>query len=269
MILVTGASGFLGRHICRELLKRSLDIRLVLRNECDTYADYQVDIIKSKNIFAEDQEWWLSALKDVDMVMHLAWYVEPGLCLGSELNLDCLNGTLNFARACLRSQISRFVGIGTCFEYDLDCGYLSVDTALKPISLYGASKASAYLSLSALFANSNIFFSWCRPFYLYGEGEDARRLYPYIHQKLSSSQIAELSEGSQVRDYMDVRDAALKIVDIGLSKHQGPINICTGIGITVKDFAEAIADQYGLRHLLKFGSRQPSAVDPPFVVGLL
>jgi len=49
--------------------------------------------------------------------------------------------------------------------------------------------------------------AWCRLFYLHGEGEDARRLVPYLRAKLIAGEPAELTSGKQIRDYLDVRDA--------------------------------------------------------------
>jgi dTDP-6-deoxy-L-talose 4-dehydrogenase (NAD+) len=58
------------------------------------------------------------------------------------------------------------------------------------------------------------------------------------------------------------------IVDVALSDRQGPVNICSGVPITVRQLAEQIADQYGRRDLLKFGARPDNLFDPPCVVGV-
>lgn len=269
MILLTGANGFLGRQIYRALKRRGQDVRVVLRHGTRIDGDPPTNILYTTDLFSETPDWWRQALDTVDTVIHAAWYAEPGKCLNSEKNVACLTGTLNLAQACLTAGVRRFVGIGTCFEYDLSVGLLPVETPLRPTSLYGASKASTYLTLSAWFADKKVSFAWCRPFYLYGEGEDSRRLVPYLHDKLSSSQVAELTGGSQIRDYMDVKDAGDLIVQVALSEQKGPVNICSGKGTTVRELAEGIADQYGRRDLLRFGIRSENAVDPPKVVGIL
>jgi dTDP-6-deoxy-L-talose 4-dehydrogenase (NAD+) len=111
-------------------------------------------------------------------------------------------------------------------------------------------------------------FAWCRLFYLYGEGEDARRLVPYLHQQLSNGVPALLSSGNQIRDFIDVTKAAQMIVDIALSDSMGPKNICTGKATTVREMAESIAEQYGRVDLLEFGARQDNLFDPPVIVGI-
>ena len=122
--------------------------------------------------------------------------------------------------------------------------------------------------LSNLFKKEDVKFTWCRLFYLYGEGEDKRRLYAYIRERLEKNQTVELTSGNQIRDFLDVKDAARMIVDVSISDTNGIVNICSGIPITVRQFAEGIADLYGKRHLLKFGMRADNAFDPSCVVGI-
>jgi dTDP-6-deoxy-L-talose 4-dehydrogenase (NAD+) len=164
--------------------------------------------------------------------------------------------------------VRRVVGIGTCFEYDLTTGNLSIETPLLPLTPYAGAKAAVFLGLSQWLPAQSVEFVWCRLFYLYGEGEDSRRLVPYIRSSLSAGQVAELTSGNQVRDFLDVRVAAEMIVDAAFGDRIGAINICSGIPITVRTLAEHIADEYGRRDLLKFNARPENLIDPPRVVGI-
>ena len=105
-------------------------------------------------------------------------------------------------------------------------------------------------------------------FYLYGEGEDERRLVPYIDKQLFEGNKADLTSGKQVRDFLDVSKAGKIIVDLATGKQQGPFNICSGIPITVRQLAEKIADKYDRRDLLNFGARPDNLVDPQSVIGI-
>ena len=116
-------------------------------------------------------------------------------------------------------------------------------------------KADTFAALSQVLRESGIEFAWCRLFYLFGEGEDARRLVPYLRAKLRRGEPVELSSGTQIRDFLDVRDAGRMIADAALGSMQGPVNICSGKPITVRQIAEKIADEYGRRDLLRFGAR--------------
>jgi dTDP-6-deoxy-L-talose 4-dehydrogenase (NAD+) len=225
-------------------------------------------MVSTPDLFAENADWWSGVCQGIETVIHVAWYAEPGKYLQSENNLDCLSGTLQMAKGAAQAGVRRFVGIGTCFEYDLSAGMLSIDTPLRPITPYAAAKAAAFLALSKWLPEQGLEFAWCRLFYLYGEGEDARRLVPYLRTRLAAKQPVELTSGNQIRDFLDVGKAGRMIVEAALGHRQGPINICSGQPITVRQLAEQIADEYGRRDLLKFGVRPDNLVDPPCVVGV-
>lgn len=268
-VLLTGANGFVGRQILRTLASRPVKIRAIVRNPESLPAGIAgLETVVTRDLFAESADWYQKACTGVDTVIHAAWYAEPGKYLTSALNFDCLTGTLRLAQAAADSGVKRFTGIGTCFEYDLEGGTLSVDTPLKPLTPYAAAKAATFLALSQHLPLRQVEFCWCRLFYLFGEGEDARRLVPYVRARLSAGEAAELTSGEQVRDFLDVREAARLIVDHALGAHIGAANICSGVAVTVRQLIEGIADEYGRRDLLRFGARPNNLVDPPRVVGV-
>jgi dTDP-6-deoxy-L-talose 4-dehydrogenase (NAD+) len=186
----------------------------------------------------------------------------------SPKNLDCLAGTLQLVAGCAQAGVQRFVGIGSCSEYDMSVGHLSVDTPLRPTTPYAGAKAATFLSLSTFLPQQGIAFAWARLFYLYGEGEDARRLVPYLRTRLSAGEPAELTSGTQIRDYLDVADAGAQIATLALGTLCGAVNICSGHAQTVRELAEHIADEYYRRDLLRFGARANNEFDPPCVVGI-
>lgn len=269
-ILVTGAGGFVGTQVVRKLARDGRLLRLVMRGQAAQVRGEAPDaeILESADLFEAGFEWWRKALDGIDTVVHLAWYTEPGEYLQSQKNLRCLAGTIELARACTVVGVRRFVGVGTCAEYDAASGLLRADTPLKPQTLYAACKAAAFHVLGQLLPSAGVEFAWCRLFYLHGEGEDRRRLVPYLHRQLGSGQPAELTSGNQIRDFLDVREAGELIARAALSDAQGALNICSGIPTTVRHLAEKIADGYGRRDLLRFGARPDNLFDPACVVGV-
>jgi nucleoside-diphosphate-sugar epimerase len=268
--LLTGATGFVGRQVLRALVEKDVRVRVVVRKgKQDQLANLKEleSVVTSYDLFAENADWWAEVFKDIDTVIHVAWYAEPGKYLQSSKNLDCLVGTLEMAKGAAQAGVKRFIGIGTCFEYDLTGGVLSVDTQLRPLTPYAGAKAAAFMALSQWLPQHNVEFAWCRLFYLHGEGEDARRLVPYLRTKLTAGEPAELTSGSQIRDFLNVSKAGQMIVEAALNGVKGPVNICSGVPVTVRQLAEQIADEFGQRELLKFGARQDNLIDPPCVVG--
>ena len=270
-ILVTGASGFVGRHVVSNLLDKQIAIRAIVRTGKENFfknKNLKLELITTYDLFKESTEWFVEQCKDIDVIIHTAWYVEPEKYLKSLNNIDCLVGSLKFAQAAIKTNVKRFVGIGTCFEYDLSGGILSIDTPLNPLTLYAYTKAALYKELSQKFFEESVEFCWCRLFYLYGEGDNEQRLVPYLHKQLANERTVELTSGNQIRDFLDVSKVGQIIVDLATGKQQGSINICSGVPITVKQLAEEIADRYGRRDLLKFGARTNDLFDPACVIGV-
>lgn len=272
-VLLTGSTGFVGRQILKALAARRIQVRLVVRaGKQHQLAADSSDIEKlvvTPDLFSERAEWWAECCAGVDSVIHAAWYAEPGKYLESPLNLDCLAGTLQLAKGAAQAGVRRFVGIGTCAEYAMGSDRIHVGTPLKPQSPYAAAKAATYIALAQWLPSQAVEFCWCRLFYLYGEGEDPRRLVPYLRTRLAAGEFAELSSGMQTRDFLNVSEAGKMIVDAAQGNLKGATNICSGCPITVRQLAEQIADEYGRRDLLKFGTRPSSPNDPAYVVGIV
>jgi dTDP-6-deoxy-L-talose 4-dehydrogenase (NAD+) len=268
-VAITGAAGFLGQSLVSAFLKADYQVYALVRKRNSTHTfPKEVRTIETGDIFEKDVETLSGYTNGIDTIIHAAWELNETNYLSSEANLRCLEGSLRLAQAFSRSGGKKFVGIGTCFEYDLRGGYVSTDTSLEPKSLYAASKASLFHLLNNYFQESDMDFLWCRLFYLYGRGEKSNRLVPYIRRQLESGNNALLTSGNQVRDFLEISVAAEMIAsDIDKGK-TGPINICSSVPITVKDLAYSIADEYNRRDLLKFGSREDNPFDPQVVVGI-
>lgn len=265
-IVLTGATGFVGRQVCAALRASGHEVVAVARRSSDLPAG--ITYIASQDLFSESADWWTDICAGATALVHCAWVAEPGVYLTDARNFDCLTGTLALARGAAAAGISRFIGVGTCFEYDLSHRVLATDTPLRPETPYAASKAATFLALSQMLPAAGVSFAWARLFYLYGAGEDPRRLVPYLHAQLSAGQEALLTDGRQIRDYMDVSGAGQALARLAQSALTGPVNICSGVPVTVRELATDIAMQYGRPDLLRFGARPNNLTDPDCVLGV-
>ncbi len=266
-ILITGATGFIGRNILQELSKRDVRISIIARKDSKIPAG-KFRVIRTDDVFDTLDGFWEEACDDVDVVIHNAWYTEDGLFLINSINnIACMKGTLHLAECCAKAGVARFVGVGTCHEYDLQLGYLSTSAPLRPNSIYGAAKAGTFFALSEFLPRSNVDFAWCRVFYVYGEGENPKRLAAYLHKNLSEGKPVHLTRGDQIRDYLEVGEVGRQIAEVTLSNVQGAVNICSGVPVTVRDFALKIAEEYDRVDLLKFGSRPENTEEMHCIFG--
>ncbi|KHK89411.1 NAD-dependent epimerase/dehydratase family protein [Novosphingobium malaysiense] len=271
VVLLTGATGFVGRAIHRYLQRRGHDVRVTVRPGTASRLAAPVPhtaIIETDDIFAHDAAWWARACEGVDAVIHAAWYVEHGRYLNAPENADCVQGSFALAQGAAQAGVDHVIGVGTCMEYRLPGEHLCVDAPLEPANFYAACKVATYHMMREWLAQHDTRFSWCRLFYLHGEDEHPARIGAYLHRQLQAGEQADLSAGTQVRDFLDVREAGAMIANVVDSGQTGVINICSGEPLTVRAFAERIADSYGRRDLLKFGGQPPRPSDPAAVVGV-
>jgi len=270
-VLMTGATGFVGRQILKVLVERGFFVKVLIRepSRLDSNQNLKnVEICVINDVFNTPPEQLNQLVSGFNLMIHAAWNVEPKSYLTSSKNIDSLKGTLDLARAFFDSGGQKFVGIGTCAEYDLTSNDIDTCTPLMPKSLYAACKLSVFQVISEISRLLDKDFVWCRLFYLFGEGEQQHRLVPYIRRQLEAGEEVLLSQGDQIRDFLNVRTAAESIVKVALGRKSGVENICSGVGITVRDLAESIADEYGRRDLLRFGARPDNLFDPPRIVGI-
>lgn len=267
-VLLTGATGFVGRQIHAALVARGHRVRAVVRSGTAARLAAPAQVIETADLFAPDAAFWAGVCAGAQALIHAAWVATPGVYLSSPLNLDCLRGSLALARGAAEAGVGHVIGIGTCFEYALPSAHLDVDAPLGPTTLYATAKLALYQTLAAFFAGTPTTFSWARLFYLHGEGEHPSRLAAYVHARLSGGEVARLSAGTQVRDFLDVREAGAMVARIVDTGQPGAINICSGQPVTVRQLAERIAHALGRGDLLEFGSAPPRPGDPAVVVGV-
>ena len=92
-ILLTGATGFVGKQILKLLEAQGHDILLVLRPKWQDRISFDANrtrVLETQDMFAEKSDWWYDALDGIDAVIHSAWYAEPGLYLTSSKNIACI-----------------------------------------------------------------------------------------------------------------------------------------------------------------------------------
>lgn len=270
-ILITGCSGFVGKQVLKYIEGERNRIFVTLRKKSVNFfkeKEKLSGVIEVEDIFSLNVSEWYKILKNIDVIIHIAWYADHGKYLNSVKNIDCLKGTMIMAKAAVAAKVKKIVGIGTCFEYDLECGKLKIDSPLCPLTPYGAAKAASYFLLKKFLSRNNITFAWCRLFYLYGEGENPMRLAPYIKSQLSKNMPVILRNGNLVRDFLDVKVAAKHINEIALTNREGVFNICSGKGITVEKFALKIAKELNKEHLIKSECEDKNQSEPLAVVGV-
>ncbi len=237
-VLVTGATGFVGRWATSALTARGAEV-IRLSRAASHSGDFEPVVVA--NLL--DPNSIRSAVNEVrpNVVLHLAWDVSHGRFYQAAANLDWLAASVHLARAAIDAGVSRIVGVGTCVEYSPpendDCD--EDTTPAEPNTLYGISKEALRRVISRYAAENGFSFAWARLFYLFGPSEDARRLVPSVSIQLARGLPAELSSGRALRDFMDVRDVGEALAMLTLSDVTGTVNVGSGRAVSIG----AVADQ--------------------------
>ena len=267
--LVTGATGYIGQEVLNLLMNKNIRLRIVVRKKSTNKLHLNekiISIVETDDLFSESEEWWAKTFLGVDKCLHLAWFAKPGEYLDSKMNLHCMNGTLKMAKGFIAAGGKYFAGVGTCLEYDESSFPLRVSSPIRPKSIYAISKAKTNESLKALFDQSDVGFSWSRIFYLYGGNEDSRRLYPIVRASLEKKIPLKIRNGDLIRDYMPISEAAKALADILVKNITGPINICSGVPVTIKEFLYKNFGEYEAYQLIEFQTIK--TLEPRCVVGV-
>lgn len=274
-VFVTGATGFIGSHLVRVLVRQGYEIHALIRPAADTWRI--ADVMPSLRVVRGDLGD-LSELKPSleqirpEACAHLAWYAVPGRYLMAPENLDLLEASIRLARALTAVGCKTLMAAGTCFEYDTDAGHFSEATPTKPRSLYAATKLALNLALSHWASLTGLRLVWPRIFYQFGPFEDERRLVPAVILSLLRNQQFRVTGGAQARDYLPVVDVAEALWRLLSSDAHGPVNIGSGRPVMVRELAKKIGDGLGRGDLLDFGTGSDDAPGPAVIcadIGLL
>jgi len=263
-VLITGATGCIGRHALPTLVAHGWEVHAVSSPDVAASNDvvwHQADLL--------DQEQIRRLLKRVaaSHLLHLAWYIAPGRWATAPENFAWVQSSLELLRGFQREGGSRIVGAGSCLEYDWNYGYCSeVRTPCTPHTAYGVCKHALQTLTSALTAGTDVTSAWGRVFFLYGPYEHPDRLVASVIRSLLSGEPARCSHGNQIRDYLFAQDVADALVALLESTLAGPINIASGQPLALKELVMRIGRLLGRTDLIRLGAIPAAATDMPLVV---
>ncbi|MFJ4586375.1 NAD-dependent epimerase/dehydratase family protein [Pseudomonas moraviensis] len=239
-VLVTGATGFVGRHLVAALLERGCEIRAVARNPETARSMPWIDDVEfvSADIHAADLNV-VALTEGIDALVHLAW---PGLpnyraLFHFEHNLMA---DYRFIKRAVEAGVQQVLVTGTCFEYGMQSGPLSESTEPRPSNPYGLAKHTLHLFLQNLQQERPFTLQWARLFYLHGEGQNPNSLLAALDRAIDSGEPTfNMSAGEQLRDFLAIETAASHLAAI---LHQrdfaGVVNCASGQPVSVRALVE-------------------------------
>jgi len=254
-ITVTGATGFVGRHLVDTLLARGHEVTAVARKapRADEFA--WGDAVRFVACDLHDDSIDPAALLGVpDVLVHLAW---PGLphykaLFHFEQNLPA---DYRFIKRMVEAGTKQVLVTGTCFEYGQQSGPLSEDASAMPSNPYGLAKNTLRLFLEALQAQQPFVLQWARLFYLFGPGQNASSVLAQLDRAIDAGEARfDMSGGEQLRDYLPVQEAAGYLVALAESPDvDGIVNCCSGRPVSIRNLVEQRISERGADIALNLG----------------
>ena len=264
-VLLTGASGFIGRQCLAQLSETGVEVHAVSRVCSDTLPGvtwHHENLLLNGAAIGK-----LIAELRPSHLLHLAWTAEPGHYWTAPDNFRWVRASLDLLHAFTENGGQRVVMAGTCAEYDWHYGWCSEGvTPLIPNTVYGTCKHALQLMLQTYSQNCALSSAWGRIFFLYGPYEHPSRLISSVIRSLLQGQPAACTAGAQVRDFMHVSDVASAFVSLLDSPIQGAINIASGQGVSIRDVVVQIAANLGCSELVKLGEIPMNPMDPPLLL---
>ncbi len=265
-LLITGASGFIGREAVEIAVARGVEVHTITSSPV-------VDGIRSVHYHQVDLLGDVHAIRKhvvaigATHLLHLAWYTVPGKFWDAEDNMAWIESTLALAAAFGDGGGKRLVAAGTCAEYDWTSGICNEETTpCAPTSVYGVAKDRTRRLLEAWAETAGVSFAWGRVFFLYGPREAPERLVPSVIRALLRGQDARVTEGVQVRDFLHVRDVADALVALLFSDVRGAVNIASGEPVPIRETVAIIGEVMGASDRILYGAIPMRPNDPPVVV---
>jgi dTDP-6-deoxy-L-talose 4-dehydrogenase (NAD+) len=259
-IAVTGATGFVGRHVLAELSGHAVEVTAITRRvpaDASPAARWvELDIARPPNRSYE-------LIGAPDVLLHLAWGGLPNY--GSVHHFETeLPAQYAFLSGLVRQGLRAVVAAGTCFEYGLQSGALRADQETRPNNPYALAKDTLRKQLQQLRTTTPFALTWARLFYLYGEGQAASSLFAQLRRAVEQGEaVFPMSGGEQLRDYMRVEDAAKQLGRLTLDRADlGPVNVCSGVPVSVRSLVERWIAAHGWSIELALGRYPYSPYEP-------
>lgn len=264
-VLLTGASGFLGRYVLNSLRRQSIEtVMLGQRRAADSaFADFiGADLLATPDFVTLIKE------SEATHLLHLAWYAEHGKYWVSPWNLRWVEATTRLVEAFCEVGGQQVVVAGTCAEYDWSHGYCREgSTPLNAVTLYGTAKDAARRLAMAVCAQHSVGCAWGRVFLPFGTGETSQRLIPSLIEVFRGKCPPFGVNASAYRDFLHASDVAEGFIALLRGGESGAYNISSGQPTRLADVVRKLAQLLDADPQMVLDMTADRLSEPPLLVG--
>jgi nucleoside-diphosphate-sugar epimerase len=270
-VLLTGATGFLGSNIARELVKEGYKVYATYRN--GSSFERIKDVYNLLTWIGIQNENWINEIEkeQIDTLIHSAW---DGVSISSRDDWDMQLRNFEFSKlifnVAVNCGVNKIISLGSQAEYGIHNEKVSESHVPLPCDAYGAVKLLTAYYLQNLASRFGKDWYWIRVFSVFGKGENETCLIPKVIRSLLNNEPISLTGGNQIYDYLYSDDFVTNFMKILTCKSQKPgiYNLCSGVGIEIKSLLNQIAAKFSnSQDLLRFGEIPYPNNQKMFMVG--
>lgn len=263
-VIVTGATGFIGTALCRELLQNGHEVIAVIRPDSKRKGKLYLEEEQGANCrileLSLDNLASLSEMVEkADVFYHLAWNGAAGAEREDfDIQYTNIGYTAAAVRAATQCGCKKFIGAGSQAEYGVVSGMAKEEETLpRPFMMYGAAKLAACHMGRLVAKREQISFVWPRIYSIYGVGENAGTLVSYVIDTLKKGGVPELSPCENRWNFMHITDCAEALRILGERKEtEGIYHVASEDTRLLKEFVEEIRDIVSPGSALRFGAKK-------------
>lgn len=262
-VVVTGAGGYIGRHVVKYLLNHGHKVIAVdlAHKGVDERAEYS-----STDIFSGEKDVF-QKLGSPDVVIHMAW--KDGFIHNSKEHMANISDHVEFLYNLIDAGCKNIAVMGSMHEVGYWEGMITADTPCNPLSQYGIAKNCLRQSLLLYAKDKNVNIFWLRAYYILGDDRRNASIFTKLLQAAEDGKEEfPFTSGKNQYDFITVQELAAQISEASTqSEYTGIINVCSGKPMSLGDRVEQFIQENKLNIKLKYGAFPDRPYDSPIVYG--
>ena len=262
-ILVTGAAGYIGRHVVKNALDRGY--RVIAADFNFKGVDERAEFCDVP-LFGGDADLYRK-LGSPDVCIHLAW--RDGFRHNSAAHMKDLSSHVTFLNTLIDGGLKDLSVMGTMHEVGYWEGAVDENTPCNPMSMYGIAKNALRQQLLLYTQNKDGHLHWLRAYYIYGDDARGSSIFAKLYQAAEDGKTTfPFTTGKNLYDFIHVDDLAQMIMKASIQGEvDGIINVCTGKPMSLADKIESYIKEKNMNIRLEYGAFPDRPYDSPGIWG--